>query len=97
MPLGDVAMIGSSATLFACIHGRIFLKEPIHAINILNVVLVLAGITMIVQPPIIFGATTSIYHKDQSALYAALACCFAASIVEPLKNVVLRNLKGKQL
>ena len=94
MPLGDIAMIGSSATLFACIHGHIFLKEPIHVTNVLNVILVLAGITMIVQPPIIFGTTGSIYHTDKRALYAAIACCFAAMIMEPLKNVVLRSLKG---
>ena len=97
LPLGDIAMIRSSSTLFACIHGRIFLKEPIEKINVVNVVIVLAGIVLMVQPPIIFGSSEDlIYHTDPQALYVALACLIAA-FIEPLKNVVIRRLKGRNL
>ena len=97
LPLGDIAMIRSSSTLFACIHGRIFLKEPIEKINVVNVVIVLAGIVLMVQPPVIFGSSEDlIYHTDPQALYVALACLIAA-FIEPLKNVVIRRLKGRNL
>ena len=91
-------MISSSSTVFACIHGRIFLREQIEKTNVVNVVLVLAGICLIVQPPIIFGSSEElIYHTDPQATYIALACLFAATIITPLKNVVLRSLKGNFL
>ena len=81
--------------MFSCIHGRIFLKEPIEKLNVFNVGLVVAGIVLIVQPPMIFGQTDSIYHKDKMALYAAIGCSLTSAIVEPLKNVALRSLKGR--
>ena len=97
IPLGDVSMFRSSTALFACIHGRIFLKEPIKKMDVLNIAVVLLGIILIVQPPIIFGSTSSIYQTNQMALYSALAVLFGSAVLEPIKNVCLRSMKGMHI
>ena len=49
MPLGDVNMIGSSSTFFACVYARIFLKEKLELGHFINIGIVIAGIMLIVQ------------------------------------------------
>ena len=98
MPLGDISMIGSTSVMFSCIHARIFLKEPIKKMDIVNVIIVILGLTLIVQPPILFGhQAESIYHTSDMALYAACALSFGSAVCEPLKNVLLRKMKGEKV
>ena len=49
MPLGDIAVIGSSATFFTCVYARIFLKEKLELGHFINIAFVVVGLMLIVQ------------------------------------------------
>ena len=95
MPLGDVSIISSSSTFFTCIAARIFLKEAIDKLNLINIVFVLGGLILIVQPPFIFATQNNAYLDDPYALYAAIAMVVEAVFVESISFVLIRSLKGK--
>ena len=66
LQLADVAMINASTTLFVAVHARIFLKEPIQAINLLNIFMVLIGLGLIVGQPFSDtkrSGTVSTHHR----------------------------------
>ena len=44
-------MISATSPMFTTIQARIFLKEKIAAADIINLILVFAGIIFIVKPP----------------------------------------------
>ena len=94
MPLADAVMINASSCIFTCIHARIFLKEPISKVNCLTIILVLIGLTFIVQPPFIFGQGT-IDYSNKSALIAAIVLVLTAAFVIPFGLVALRALRSK--
>ena len=93
LPIADLFMIAASSSMFTCFHARIVLKEPIDKLNIFNVFLVLAGLTLIVKPPFIFGEV-QIYKENPLALYSALALILNASVLLPLTFVAFRFLRG---
>ena len=94
MPMGDLSMIGSTSTFFVCISAWIFLKEPIDKLNMINIMFVLGGIVMIVQPPFIFNNDYQLYSQDAMALYSAIAQICSAVLLQPNSMVLLRSLKG---
>ena len=94
MPLGDVSIISSSATFFTCISARIFLKEAIDKLNLINIVFVIGGLILIVQPPFIFSVENKTYSEDHLAIYAAIAMVFSAVFIHSTVFVVIRSLKG---
>ena len=49
--------------MFTTIQARIFLKEKISSSDIINILLVFAGIIFIVKPPFIFGQS-EMYTQD---------------------------------
>ena len=49
MPLGDIAVIASSATFFTCVYARIFLKEKLAVGHFINIAFVVVGLILIVQ------------------------------------------------
>ena len=56
LPLADVVMITSTASVFTVFQARLFLKEPIRPVDMINVALVLCGIVLISQPKFLFGS-----------------------------------------
>ena len=94
MPLGDVSIISCSATFFVCISARIFLKEAIDKLNLINILFVIGGLILIVQPPFIFSTENKTYSEDSYALYAAIAMVFSAVCIHSTVFVMLRSLKG---
>ena len=96
MPLGDCALISSSATFFCCISARIFLKEPIDKLNLVNILFVVGGLILIVQPPFIFAGGNEIYSDDPLAIPAAIAKIISAMLIHSTVFVLLRSLKGRQ-
>ena len=95
MPLGDVSIISCSATFFVCISARIFLKEAIDKLNLINILFVIGGLILIVQPPFIFSTEKKTYSEDPYALYAAVAMVFSAMFIHSSVFVIIRSLKGK--
>ena len=94
MPLGDVSIISCSATFFVCISARIFLKEAIDKLNLINIFFVIGGLILIVQPPFIFTTENKTYSEDPYALYAAIAMVFSAMFIHSSVFVIIRSLKG---
>lgn len=94
MPLGDLSMINSTGIFFTCLFARLFLKEAIDKLNLINIVFVIGGVILIVQPPFIFAGQSGIYSKDSLALYSAMAQIFTAVFVHSNVFVLLRSLKG---
>ena len=96
MPIGDMTMIAASSTFFACIYARIFLKEPIQKLNLLNIGFVLVGILLIAKPPFIFGGDDEdLYAKDHLAVYAVTILTIQSIFLYPNVFIALRALKGK--
>ena len=97
MPIGDMTMIAASSTFFACIYARIFLKEPINKLNLLNIGFVLCGVMLIAKPPFIFGGNENdIYSKDDLAIYAISIFTVQNLFFYPNIFIALRALKGKK-
>ena len=94
MPMGDLSMIGSSATFFACIFAWVFLKERIDILNMFNLMFVLGGLIMIVQPPFLFNNDSHLYSENSLALYAAIGQTCSAVFLQSNTFVILRSLKG---
>ena len=95
MPIGDMTMIASSSTLFVCIYGRIFLKEPILKINLLNIFLVSCGILLITKPTFIFGREDDdLYSNDKTTIYAVAILTVLSIFLFPAISISLRALKG---
>ena len=98
MPIGDMTMIAASSTFFACIYARIFLKEPIKILNLLNIGFVIIGILLIAKPPFIFGGgQNDIYAKDELAIYAVTILTAQSVFLYPNVFIALRALNGKWL
>ena len=96
MPIGDMTMIAASSTVFVCIYGRIFLKEEISKINILNILLVLSGIFLITKPSFIFGDfDEDAYTNDKLSIYAITILAVLSIFLFPAISISLRALRGK--
>ena len=95
MPIGDMTMIAASGTFFTCIFARIFLKEPIKKLNLLNIVFVLGGIMLIARPPFIFGGENELYTNDPLAVYAVTILTFQQIFLYPNIFIALSAFKGK--
>ena len=81
VPLGDVSIISCSATFFVCISARVFLKEEIDKLNLINIIFVIGGLILIVQPPFIF-ATGKNYTRVIHMRYTLRSrwCCHLHSL-----------------
>ena len=95
MPIGDQTMVAASATFFACIYARIFLKEPIKILNLVNIGFVISGVLLIAKPPFIFGGSENdIYSEDPLAVYAVSILIAQNFLLYPNIFIALRALKG---
>ena len=90
LPIADVAMITSikpiSITLLSCL----LLNEPCGLFEIANLLLVLSGIVLVVQPPVIFSSSDVEYtpHMFYTALGLLATQCLAATT-----TIILRYLR----
>ena len=55
LPLGDVMMVSAVKPIFITFFSLLFLKESCGLFEILNIFLVMGGIVLVVQPPVLFG------------------------------------------
>ena len=79
--------------MFTAFFARLFIKEPIVPADILNVILVFAGIVFVVKPPFIFGST-ELYTTDPEAPYAVIILVLSTIFLQANCYVTLRWLKG---
>ncbi len=59
----------------------------------LNVVVILIGVTLIVKPPFMFGET-EIYAEDPDAIYAVVALLFGSVFLLSNAYTLIRFLRG---
>ncbi|XP_037082863.1 LOW QUALITY PROTEIN: solute carrier family 35 member G1-like [Pollicipes pollicipes] len=62
MPLADASVIVLSVPVFVAVFARIFLKEPFTWVNAVTIVGTVAGIVLIVRPPMLFGGASASYN-----------------------------------
>jgi len=89
LPLGDVTMIGAVRVVFINLFSCVFLKEPCGVFEVFNIILVISGIVLVVQPPVIFGGDSP--YTDQMLIMAVVyitSCSFSA-----LCFIIARYLK----
>ena len=87
-------MIAASSPVFTVIFARIFIKENIFPIDIINILLVFLGIVHIVKPAFLFGVA-EIYTSDPEAIYAVISWILSNVFLMANVFVLLRMLKGK--
>ena len=90
LPLADFTMISCIKPAFVTLLSCIFLKEACGIFEIFNLVLVLAGITFVIQPQFIFGAREVEYTPEM--VYAVLALV-GATLLGSLITIILRHLR----
>ena len=90
LPMADVMMISSVKPVFATLLSWIFLKEQCGLIEMINLLLVISGIFLVVQPSLIFGSTDQEYttHMLVTALGLLGAKAVGASV-----GVIIRYLR----
>ena len=93
MPLSDAALITATSPIFTVFYARIFLKEPILKIDLLNVILIVVGMVFIAKPPFIFGHNY-VFEYDTSGVYALILLTSATVFIQPNVFIVLRFMKG---
>ena len=90
LPLADVMMISSirpaTTTLLSCL----ILKEACGAAEILNLMLVVAGIFLVVQPSFIFNTSSQQYTSHM--IYTALFL-LTANVIGSLQVIIIRYIR----
>ena len=87
-------MIAATAPLFTILYARVFLKESVSVMDLMNLVLVFAGVVFIVKPPFLFGSSER-YNEDSTTLYAMIGLLVGSLLLMAPIYVILRKLKGK--
>ena len=90
LPLVDVSMILAIKPVFVTLLSCIFLKEACGVYEMFNLILVLGGITLVLQPPFIFTTSEAAYtpHMFYTALVLVAVTALSSSIF-----VILRHLR----
>lgn len=92
LPLADYTMISSIKPVFVTLLSCIFLKEPCGWFEVANLLLVLGGVTLVLQPPIIFGATGEEEYTVEMVVAAAMLV--GGMAVGSVVPVVLRHQRS---
>ena len=93
LPLSDAALITATSPIFTVFSARLFIKEPILNIDLLNVICIVFGMVFIVKPPFLFGQS-HVVNYDTNALYALVALILSSIFIQSNVYVTLRLLKG---
>jgi drug/metabolite transporter (DMT)-like permease len=81
-------MISAASPIWTVLLGRIFLKEPLKPLDILNVVITLTGILFIIRPPFIFGYDPNFELDHQ--YYTAAMIVFGGTFLQATVYILLR-------
>merc|ERR1712179_211051 len=92
LPLADVTMIAAIRPVFISLLSYVFLKESCGLFEVINLLLVFAGITFVIQPPFIFQTSGLDVEYSTHMFYTALAL-IVTTAVSSILTVVLRYLR----
>ncbi|XP_028516375.1 solute carrier family 35 member G1-like [Exaiptasia diaphana] len=95
MPLGDAIVLIFTSPVFTAVLARIFLKERLHWIYSILLVLCMAGVTLIARPTFIFGHPDSAPEYDNVLIPTLVAWLSAvcSSCAMVTIRVLLRTYK----
>ena len=93
LTIADATMIASTSPMYTVFWARLFLKEPVLKIDLLNFVMIFCGIVLIARPPFLFGLT-DLYSNDSNVVWAILALVVHSLFLSSNLFVMLRLLKG---
>ncbi|KXJ24488.1 Solute carrier family 35 member G1 [Exaiptasia diaphana] len=89
MPLGDATVLLFTTPVFVAILARIFLKERLHWIYSILLVLCLAGVTLIARPTFIFGHPDTVPEYNNILVPSLVA--LLSTVASACNTVVLRK------
>ena len=90
LPLGDVMMVSAVKPIFITFFSCVFLKEACRIFEIVNLFLVLGGIVLVVQPPLIFGDSNQEYTTHM--FYTAMVL-MASNAMVSFTAIISRHLR----
>ena len=88
----DTTLITATSPIFTVFFARIFIKESILPVDLLNVIFIFLGMVLIVKPPFIFGENEFVY--DTNATYAIIGLIAGSVFIQSNVYVTLRLLKS---
>ena len=108
LPLSDVMMLASIKPVSGTLLARLVLKEAVGVAEVVNLVLVVAGLCLVVQPSFVFGDTGQQYDQHMMAsvschvsrdhvsrvLQVTAAGVVAANLVSGAQSVIIRHLRA---
>ena len=80
LPLSDVMMLASIKPVSGTLLARLVLKEAVGVAEVVNLVLVVAGLCLVVQPSFVFGDTGQQYDQH---MMASVSCHVSRDHVSP--------------
>lgn len=91
LPIADVTMIASIRPVCVSLLSCIFLKESCGLFELITLCLVFTGVTLVIQPPFLFGTDQSEYtpHMLHTALMLIVITAISSAV-----PIVLRHLRG---
>ena len=91
LPIADVTMIASIRPVCVSLLSCIFLKESCGIFELITLCLVFSGVTLVIQPPFLFGTEQSEYtpHMMHTALMLIVITAISSAV-----PIVLRHLRG---
>ncbi|KAJ8038513.1 Solute carrier family 35 member G1 [Holothuria leucospilota] len=96
MRVGDATAVFFGAPAVTGLLGRIFLKEPFHILEGFTIIMTIAGVLIIAQPPFLFASAASVADSENSlaGIIAAVGCMvMAATTIVILRVMGKRNIE----
>ena len=90
LPLDDVTMITSTKPVFVTLLSCIFLKEACGVFEVVTLAMVVGGITLVIQPPFLFGGEVVYTPHMLTTAMVLLATTAFSSLV----TIILRHLRS---
>ena len=90
MPLGDATVLAFTSPVFVAVFAKLILKERLHWIYGVLLVLSLAGVTMIARPTFIFGHPDDVPEYENIFVPSLLAVL--AAVIASFSMITLRVL-----
>ena len=93
LPIADVAMITSVKPVVITLLSCVLLKEPCGLFEVFNLVLVIVGIFLVVQPPFLFHPTGPQYTEYSSHMFYTSLGLLASQCLAATTTTIIRYLR----
>ena len=87
IPLGDASAVINSNSVWTSIIAYVFLKEKIHALDVVAIPLTIVGIIFFSQPSFLFGDATFEKATGLGLCFAVLCSLLAASAFNIIRKI----------